>query len=162
MKETEMTKILFICHGNICRSPMAEFIMKHLVEQADLSHRFAIASAATSTDERGRDMYPPVQKKLREKGIPFESRHARQVTAQDGEEYDLLLCMDHHNMKSAKRILQESCHHKLHFLTEYTGEAKDIADPWYTRNFEKAYRDIERGCWALLSRLISEDNHEGK
>jgi len=135
---------------------MAEYIMKYLVEQVDLSHQFEIASAATSTDERGRDIYPHAQKKLREKGIPFESRHARQVTEQDGKAYDLILCMDHHNIRNAKRILPADCHQKLHLFLEYAGEERDVADPWYTRNFEKAYEDIARGCRALLTALTQE------
>lgn len=152
-----MQKLIFICHGNICRSPMAEYFMKYLVAQADLSHQFEIASAATSTDERGRDIYPPAQKKLREKGIPFESRHARQITTQNGEQFDLLICMDHHNIRNAKRILPADSHYKLHLLLEYAGEERDITDPWYTRNFEKAFEDIARGCRALLDALTSED-----
>jgi protein-tyrosine phosphatase len=151
-----MQKLIFICHGNICRSPMAEFILKDMVAKRHLSDRFEIASAATSTDERGRDIYPPAQKTLQENGIPFESRHARQITNHDGEHYDFLICMDHHNIKNARRILDEKHHHKLHLLTEYLGENRDVADPWYTRNFEKAFQDIYQGCQALLTHLIEE------
>jgi protein-tyrosine phosphatase len=150
-----MQKIIFICHGNICRSPMAEFIFKNMVEQRGLSDRFEVASAATSTDERGRDIYPPAQQILRENGIPFESRHARQITKADGEHYDLLICMDHNNLKNAKRILPEESHHKLHPFMEFAGEPRDVADPWYTRNFKKAYDDIIFGSNALLEKLIN-------
>ena len=151
-----MHKILYLCHGNICRSPMAEFITKHLVEQARLSHLFEIASAATSGDERGRDIYPPAQRKLREMGIPFTSRHARQVTPADGEYYDLLVCMDHRNLRYARKLLPESAHHKLRLLMDYTGNPRDVADPWYTRDFDTAYADIDAGCRALLAHLLKE------
>ena len=151
-----MQKIIFICHGNICRSPMAEFIFKNMVAKRGLSDRFEVASAATSTDERGRDIYPPAQKVLTENGIPFESRHARQITKADGEHYDLLICMDHNNLKNARRILPEEAHHKLRLFMEFAGESRDVADPWYTRNFQKAFDDIFLGCQALLSHLTKE------
>ena len=151
-----MQKIIFICHGNICRSPMAEFIFKNMVAQRGLSDRFEVASAATSTDERGRDIYPPAQKVLTENGIPFESRHARQINSADGDHYDLLICMDNHNLKNARRIFSPDCHHKLCLLMEFTGEPRDVADPRYTRKFQKAYDDIFLGCQALLSHLTKE------
>ena len=150
-----MIKILFICHGNICRSPMAEFIMKDLVQKAGREAEFEIASAATSTEEIwngvGNPVYPPAKRKLAEHGISCEGKRARQITAADGEYYDLLICMDSANVRNTKRV----CGHeeKVHLLMEYAGESRDVADPWYTDDFETTWRDVLAGCEGLLREL---------
>ena len=146
-----MTRILFICHGNICRSPMAEFIMKNLVHHAGRDGEFFIASAAATTEEIGRDMYPPAKRKLREKGVPFAPRAARLVTAADYASYDLLPVMDRENLRRLARLLGPDRDHKIRLLMTYAGEEREVADPWYTGDFEETYQDLVRGCAALLA-----------
>ena len=148
-----MTKILFVCHGNICRSPMAEFIMKDMVKKAGHEDRFSIASAATSTEEIGNPVYPNARRKLAEHGIGCAGKTSRQLTAEDYQRYDLLIGMDRANLRNMRRICGGDPDGKLHLLLEYTGRAGDVADPWYTRNFDEAWRDIEAGCRGLLDRL---------
>ena len=145
-----MVKVLFICHGNICRSPMAEFIFKKIVSDAGLENRFQIESGATSTEEIGNDIYPPAKAKLREHNVPFSSRGAWQVKAEDYEKYDYIYCMDQANYRNLQLIFGGDPQGKVKKLL---GD-RDVADPWYTRDFEKAYRDIREGCEALLSYLI--------
>ncbi len=145
-----MIKVLFICHGNICRSPMAEFIMKKLVKDHGIEDQFIIESAATSTEEIGHDMYPPAKRKLTEKGIPFSKRHARQVRFDDYETWDYILGMDRWNLQNLKRIFYNDKAEKVHSLLQN----KDVADPWYTDDFEMAYRDIEKGCREWLERIL--------
>ena len=145
-----MIRILFICHGNICRSPMAEFIFKDLVRHAGLERRVEIASAATSREEIGNDMYPPAKRCLRAHGVPFSPRAARQVTPRDYDDWDLLIIMDDLNRRNLNRILPDDPEGKVHTLLSYTGRDAVIPDPWYTDDFESAYRDILRGCKALF------------
>ena len=149
-----MIKILFICHGNICRSPMAEFLMKDLVKQAGLEAQFQIASAATSTEEIGNPVYPPARRKLAEHGISCAGKTARQMTKQDYREYDLLVGMDHANLKNMARICGSDPEGKLRLLLDYTDRPGEVADPWYTGNFEQTWRDVSAGCRGLLESLV--------
>ncbi|MBQ1350085.1 MAG: low molecular weight phosphotyrosine protein phosphatase [Ruminococcus sp.] len=148
-----MTKILFVCHGNICRSPMAEFVFAELARRAGREGEFAVASAATSREEIGNDMYPPAKACLRSHGIPFARRHARQVTRADYDDYDLLIIMEEYNRRNLRRILPDDPENKVRTLMSFTGSDRDVADPWYTDDFETAYDDILRGCTALLEAL---------
>ncbi len=149
-----MTKILFVCHGNICRSPIAEYFMKELVRHEGLEERFYIASAATSREEIGNDVYPPARKKLAEHSVPCPKRAARQLTRADLDEYDLIIGMDRENLHNMRRICGDSP--KIHLLMDFTGRPGDVADPWYTRDFEATWRDVSDGCRALLDKLKSE------
>ena len=148
-----MTKILFICHGNICRSAMCEFIMRDMVEKHGLSDQIQVASAATSREEIGNDMYPPAKQKLDKEHIPYIRRQARQVTKADYDEYDLLLCMEQYNIRNLRRIILNDPEHKIHLLLDYTNNPRDISDPWYTDDFDTAYDDIVAGCTGLLEHL---------
>lgn len=151
-----MIKILFVCHGNICRSPMAEFIMKELVKKAGLADKFRIASAATSTEEIGNPVYPPARRKLAEHGIGCAGKTARQITVGDYHEYDLLIGMDNANMRNMNRVFGGDPEGKLKMLMDYTSRPGEVSDPWYTDNFERAYTDIHEGCSGLLSYLKNE------
>lgn len=142
--------ILFICHGNICRSPMAEFVLKHLVKQRGVEDDFYIASAATSYEEIGNDIHRGTRRKLKEEGIPFEKRAAVRATKQDYNDYDYLIVMDRYNVSNLSRIVGVDKEGKIKMLLEFAGENRDIADPWYTGNFDKTYDDVLRGCEGLL------------
>ncbi|MBR0187449.1 MAG: low molecular weight phosphotyrosine protein phosphatase [Prevotella sp.] len=145
-----MKKILFVCHGNICRSPMAEYVMKYLVEQAQLTDQFLIESAATSTEEIGNPVYPPARRKLAEHGISCNGHAARQMTRADYNRYDLLVGMDSANIRNMTRIAGGDPEGKIRPLLY----DKDVADPWYTGNFEVTWQDVLRGCQALLEEQI--------
>ena len=147
------TKILFVCLGNICRSPMAEFIMKQLVEEAGLADRFDIASAATSYEEQGNPVYPPARQMLAAHGIDCSGKTARRITADDYGHYDYIIAMDKGNLRSLHAILGGDPAGKISLLMDYTGRPREIADPWYTRDFETAWREISEGCEALLRHL---------
>ena len=149
-----MIKILFICHGNICRSPMAEFVMKDLVKKAGLETEFLIASAATSTEAIGNPVYHPARRKLAEHGISCAGKTSRQLTGTDYDQYDLLIGMDRANIRNMNRICGGDPEGKLHLLMEYAGRPdSEVADPWYTDDFEAAWRDVLAGCKGLLERL---------
>lgn len=148
-----MHKILFVCHGNICRSPMAEFVMKDLVRKAGRESEFLIESAATSTEEIGNDMYPPAKEKLRREGIPFTRRAARQITAADYQKYDLLIGTDEENLYYMNKRWNNDPDDKIRLLLEFAGSTRPIADPWYTGNFDQTYLDVVEGCEALLRKL---------
>ena len=146
------TRLLFVCHGNICRSPMAEFIMKSLVR--DDGTAFHIESAAVSTEEIGNPIYPPAQRCLRRHGIPFDpEKRARQVRRADYAAFDRILCMDASNLRLIRRIIPEDPEGKIGLLMACAGSARDVADPWYTGDFETAYEDILAGCQALRNTL---------
>ncbi|MCI8303978.1 MAG: low molecular weight phosphotyrosine protein phosphatase [Lawsonibacter sp.] len=147
-----MTRILFVCHGNICRSPMAEFVMKDLVRNAGLESQFHIESAATSTEEIGNPVYPPAQRKLAEHGINCAGKTARQLRKKDCAQYDLLIGMDQANLRNMHRICGDS--RKIHLLLEFAGRPDDeVADPWYTGDFEATWQDVLAGCRGLLNGL---------
>ena len=149
-----MAKILFVCHGNICRSPMAEFVMKDLVKKAGLESQFHIESAATSPEEIGNPVYPPAQRKLAERGISCDGHAAQQLTSADYEKYDLLIGMDRANLRDMHRICGGDFSGKLHLLMDYTDHPHDVADPWYTGDFEATWRDVLAGCQGLLYELM--------
>ena len=148
-----MTNILFICHGNICRSPMAEFVMKDLVKKAGLENRFHIESATTSTEEIGNPVYPPAQRKLAEHGIDCTGKTARQLRNSDYDRFDLLIGMDRANLRNMHRICGGDPGGKLHLLMDYTDHPGDVADPWYTGDFEATWQDVLAGCRSLLAKL---------
>ncbi|MBR4391838.1 MAG: low molecular weight phosphotyrosine protein phosphatase [Bacteroidales bacterium] len=146
-------KILFVCHGNICRSPMAEFVMKRLVEEEGVEDRFEIASAATSTEEIGNPIYPPARRKLAEHGIGCQGKTARQMTLDDYHHYDRIIAMDHNNLRNLRRMFGDDTDHKISLLMDYTARPGDVADPWYTGDFEATWRDVLEGCRGLLECL---------
>ena len=150
-------KILFVCHGNICRSPMAEFILKDMVARRGIADRFKIASAATSTEEIwngvGNPVYPPARAELAKHGISCEGKRAVQLKASDYDEYDYLIGMDSMNIKNMERMTGHAGGEKIHKLLEYAGSSADCKDPWYTNRFEETYRDIVTGCTAFLEFL---------
>ncbi len=150
-------KVLFICHGNICRSVSAEYIFDMLIKEKGWSDRIEADSAATSTEEIGNPVYPPMERALRNHGIPIGDHRARQVKRREYEECDLIIAMDEENMYYLGRILGEDTEGKIHYLMEYTDDPHSkIEDPWYTRDFEKAYRDIRKGCEGLLQFISRE------
>lgn len=148
-----MTKILFICHGNICRSPMAEFMMKDLVKKEGLEDRFLIESAAVSREEIGNPVYPPAREMLARHGISCAGKRARQMTVQDYEEYDLLIAMDRSNLTRMERICGRDTQGKIHLMMDFTSRPGEVADPWYTGDFTATWRDLEEGCRGLLDYL---------
>ena len=145
-----MVKILFVCHGNICRSPMGEFILKDLAAKAGLADRFHIESAATSTEEIGNPVYPPARRKLAQHGIDCAGKTARQLTAADYGRFDLLLSMDRANIRNMTRICGGDPQGKIHLLMEYTGHpGREVADPWYTGDFDTTWDDVLAGSQGL-------------
>ena len=148
-----MVKILFVCHGNICRSPMAEFLLKSMVEEKGISNQFYIASAATSTEEIGNPVHYGTRKKLSEYGISCKGKYAVQMTRADYDRYDYLLGMDQWNIRNMQRIAGKDEQGKIRRLLDFTDHPRDIADPWYTGNFDITYEDIREGCEALLRYL---------
>lgn len=155
-----MIKILFICHGNICRSPMAEFIMKDMVQRAGLGAEFLIDSKATSTEEIGNPIHHGTMEIFRKYQIPCSGHWAAQMTKQDYENYDYLIGMDQRNIRNMTRIAGGDSEHKIFKLLEFTGSGRDVADPWYTGDFEATYRDVTAGCQALLEWLRKRQKHD--
>ena len=151
-----MIKILFVCHGNICRSPMAEFVMKDMVRKAGLENQFHIASAATSGEELGNPVYPPARRKLAEHGIDCSGKTARRLRKSDYTQYDLLIGMDQATLRNIHRMCGGDPEGKLHLLLDFTNRPGNVADPWYTGDFETTWRDVEQGCQGLLQELAQE------
>ena len=155
-----MIRVLFVCLGNICRSPMAEFIMKSIISERGLSDRFYIASAATSTEEIwngvGNPVYPPAKRELAKHGISCEGQRAVQITKADYGKYDYILGMEERNIRNILRIVGKDPEHKVKLLLDYSDHPRDIADPWYTGNFESTYRDVVEGCEGFLLYLERE------
>ena len=145
-----MIKILFVCHGNICRSPMAEFVMKDMVRKAGLENRFVIESKAARRDELGNDTHYGTRAKLRQMGVPFAKRRATLLDRSDYDAYDYLIGMDEENMRDMLRLFGGDPNGKIYKLLRFADEDRDVADPWYTGNFDETYEDVLKGCTALL------------
>ena len=150
-------RIIFVCHGNICRSPMAEFIFKDKIASQGLKEQFYVESAAVSTEEIGNSIYPPAKRCLNAHGIPFDtSKTARQITRADYDRFDLIICMDRMNLRWLKYIIPADPAGKVHLMMSYTGKDRDVADPWYTGDFETTYRDLDEATQKLLESAIQE------
>ena len=148
-----MKKIMFVCHGNICRSPMAEFIFKDMLVKKGIQDDFVVASSATSTEEIGNPVYPPARAELAKHGISCEGKRAVQIKKSDYDKYDLFVVMDGNNIRNISRIFGDDPEGKVHKLMDYTSRGGDVADPWYSYRFDVAYQDIYEGCEALLKTL---------
>lgn len=149
-----MTKILFVCHGNICRSPMAEFVMKKIVKDAGMENDFVIESAAVSSEEIGNDIHYGTKEKLTQMKVPFAKRRARKITPADYDYFDLLIGMDVQNLYYMENAWNKDPNDKVKLLLTYAGKDRDIADPWYTHNFDDTYEDIVEGCTALFNSIV--------
>ena len=147
-------RILFVCHGNICRSPMAEFILKALVKAKGLDSRYHIESAAVSDEEIGNPIYPPAKRCLHQHGVWFDpGKRARQVTRSDYDRFDRIICMDRSNLRWIRYIIPADPEGKIHLMMSYTGRSRDVADPWYTGDFEVTFQDLLEGCEAMLGQI---------
>lgn len=146
-----MMKIMFLCHGNICRSPMAEYVMKDLVSRAGLEDMFEITSGAVSDEEWFNPIYPPAQRKLREKGVPFGKHSAHKISAAEFADQDLVVVMDRSNLRWLSRIVgEQAMQGKVRMMMDFAGMSRDVADPWYTGDFEQTYRDVLAGCRGII------------
>lgn len=148
-----MYKIMFVCHGNICRSPMAEFLFKKMITERGVAHKYTVASSATSTEEIGNPVYPPARRELARHGISCDGKYAVQLMRSDYEKYDLFVAMDSRNTVNMTRIFGGDPDGKIRKLMNYTSRGGDVADPWYTGEFDVAYRDVYDGCNELLNIL---------
>ncbi len=150
-----MIKVLFVCLGNICRSPMAEFVFRDMVQKRGLADQFHIASAATSSEELGNPVHYGTTNKLKTLGISTKGKYAVQLKKKDYQEYDYILGMEYRNIRNIDRIVGSDPKRKVHMLLDFSGNPRDIADPWYTGNFDRTYDDILEGCEGFLNYLIS-------
>ena len=148
-----MTKILFVCLGNICRSPMAEFVFKDMVKKRGIEKEFYIESAGTSSEEVGNPVHYGTRKKLQQVGISVDGKYARKITKEDYNKFDYIIGMEEHNISSILRIVGNDIEGKVSRLLDYSNNPRDIADPWYTHNFDITYEDIVEGCEFLLRKL---------
>lgn len=151
--KSERIRILFVCHGNICRSAMAQCVMQWLVDERGMGGRFTIDSAATTNEEIGMPIYPHARDKLKEEGVPIVPHRARRIQAGENAGWDYIVCMDSENIRHLRRILGPENMGRVHKLLSFDGDEGDVADPWYTRDFNAAYNDVLRGCKALLSQV---------
>lgn len=151
-----MIKILFVCHGNICRSPMAEFVFSDMVNKKGLADQFHIDSAATSTEETGNGVHYGTRRKLQQEGIPMWDHRAKQMTRKDYDKFDYIIGMDQWNLWNMRRILKNDPDGKVHLLLDYSRHPRDIADPWYTGNFDVTYDDVTEGCQTLLEHILEQ------
>lgn len=151
-----MIKIMFVCHGNICRSPMAEFVMRDIIEKAGLNEKIHIASSATSREEIGNPVHPGTRKKLAEYGLSVDGKTATQITKEDYKNYDYIIVMDSFNLRNLQRIIGSDIEKKVYMLLDFA-DGGDIADPWYTGNFDRTYDDILKGCKGLFNKITTED-----
>lgn len=149
-----MIKVLFVCHGNICRSPMAEFAMKDMVKKLGISDNFEIASAAVSTEEIGNEVYPPAKRKLSEHGISCKGKTARQMTKEDYTYYDFIIAMDKSNLRNMVRFVGNDAMGKVSLLMDYTVFPRDVADPWYTGDFDQTWEDVNEGIKGFLNKIL--------
>ncbi len=155
-----MIRILFVCHGNICRSAAAEMVMRHMIAEAGLEDRVSADSAAATAEEIGNDIYPPMKRTLLAHGIPCPRRAARLLTRRDGDRYDLIIGMDRENLSDMRCILDSGAMDKCSLLMAHAGfPGREVADPWYTRDFESAFRDVEAGCRGLMAELTEKPVH---
>ena len=152
--KSDRVRILFVCHGNICRSTMAQCVMQHLVDERGAGERFTIDSAATTNEEIGMPIYPPARDKLKAEGVPIVPHRARRIQASEAHAWDYIVCMDEENMRHLRRILGPENMGRVRKLLAYAGESRDVADPWYTGDFESTYDDVVRGCEALLEEAL--------
>ena len=151
----EKSRILFVCHGNICRSAMAEFILKDMARERGIEERFYIESAAVSDEEMGNPIYPPAKRCLTQHDIWFDNqKRSRQITRADYDRFDTIICMDASNLRLIRRFFPEDPQGKIHLMMSYAGKGRDVADPWYTGDFEKTYRDLNEGCAAFLDQYL--------
>ena len=146
-------KIMFVCHGNICRSPMAEMIFRDMLRQRGMTERFEVCSRATSTEEIGNPVYPPAREELLRHGLTCEGKRSVQVIKQDYDRYDLLICMDQRNIQNLLRIVGADTKNKIRLLMDFTPYGGEVADPWFFGNFDRTYQQIEEGCRFLLEYL---------
>lgn len=154
MTRNKKYRILFICHGNICRSPMAEFVFKALVRTYGLEDMFYVESAAVSTEEIGNPIYPPAKRCLTQHGVAFDKdKTSRQVTLEDYNKFDFLICMDNSNIRLLKRIIPDDPQNKVHLMMSYAGKSRDVADPWYTGDFETTFQDVLSASEAFLKKI---------
>lgn len=152
-----MMKVMFVCHGNICRSPMAEYVFREMVKKRGIGDTFMVSSSATSTEEIGNPVHRGTRDKLKEQGISVENKRSERLVKKDYLDYDYLIGMDQMNIKNMNRLVGQDYQHKIHRLLDFTQNPGDIADPWYTGNFDKTYDDVCRGCEALLERILNEN-----